>query len=226
MSTTRGAPDPKTELVFVDLDRCLLRDDSVGGFLTHLVRRGLLPPQTLIGGAWSYLVYRLNLGDPAALVRRGVRGLAGYREEALRDEASAFFYEHTRFRYRDSLLARIEAHRLAGAQVFLLTGGLPYLPQLVAGDLDLAGAITTRAEVHDGVYTGRILEPACVGTGKIVHAQRAAEATGLALSQAWFYTDSHSDWPMLRVVARPVAVNPDRKLRRSAERIGWPIIDD
>jgi phosphoserine phosphatase len=39
------------------------------------------------------------------------------------------------------------------------------------------------------------------------------------------YSDSFSDLPMLESVGLPAAVNPERKLRRTALARGWPVID-
>ena len=49
----------------------------------------------------------------------------------------------------------------------------------------------------------------------------ARESFDLGASTA--YSDSHSDLPLLEAVGHPVVVNPDRGLRREAERRGWPI---
>jgi phosphoserine phosphatase len=40
----------------------------------------------------------------------------------------------------------------------------------------------------------------------------------------WAYSDSHTDLPFLEAVGHPVAVNPDRALRRIARERGWPIL--
>ena len=45
----------------------------------------------------------------------------------------------------------------------------------------------------------------------------------LDLSHA--YSDSLSDYPMLAVVGRPTAVNPDSRLRSHARAYEWPILD-
>jgi phosphoserine phosphatase len=39
------------------------------------------------------------------------------------------------------------------------------------------------------------------------------------------YSDSHTDLPFLEAVGHPVAVNPDRKLRRIASQRGWPVLE-
>ena len=44
------------------------------------------------------------------------------------------------------------------------------------------------------------------------------------LEQTFFYSDSHNDLPLLRVVSNPVAANPDEILEKEASKNKWPII--
>ena len=55
--------------------------------------------------------------------------------------------------------------------------------------------------------------------------REAAERDGLDLEASYAYSDSGTDAPMLEAVGNPVAVNPDRELRRLAEKRGWQIRD-
>jgi phosphoserine phosphatase len=71
--------------------------------------------------------------------------------------------------------------------------------------------------------TGQVVPPVCYGTGKVVWAERFAEEHGVDLSASYFYTDSITDLPLLERVAHPVAVNPDPRLRRLAQKRGWPV---
>jgi len=52
-----------------------------------------------------------------------------------------------------------------------------------------------------------------------------AEREGLDLAECTAYSDSHTDLPFLEAVGRPVAVNPDRELRRVARERGWPVLE-
>lgn len=230
-AAAQGSEAPSTQstasddaLVFVDLDRCLLSDDSIGMLVTRLIDRGMAPRTALLRGAFGYLAYRLNWVHPGQMIRRGIRTLTDRPEAPLRAEAEALFHEVAKFRYRPRMVDEIREHQRAGRPVYLLTGNLPYLPELVAGDLKLDGVHSTRAEVRDGTFTGRVLQPPCAGEGKIVHAQRTAEHTGRLLSASWFYTDSYSDLPMLLVCGNPVAVNPDRKLQKLAKKQRWRVL--
>jgi phosphoserine phosphatase len=69
-----------------------------------------------------------------------------------------------------------------------------------------------------------MLEPLCFGAGKVVAAEAWAARHGVDLADTTFYTDSYTDLPMLERVGRPVAVNPDPRLARTARRRGWPIL--
>jgi len=212
------------QLVFFDLDRCLLLDDSIGGFVAHLVRRELAPRSALARGAVAYLLYRLNLGDPGGMVREGVRWLAGRAEQPIADAATEFFEEVIRFRYRPSLLNELEQHQALGRRCYLLTGGLPYIPRLVAQDLELDGAYTSIPEVQNGRFTGAVIEPPCVGADKLKHARLAVEEQHCALDDSWFYTDSYSDWSVLAACGVPIVVNPDGKLLKAARARGWRVL--
>jgi phosphoserine phosphatase len=63
----------------------------------------------------------------------------------------------------------------------------------------------------------------CFGAGKLGYAEAYARERGVSLSDCWFYTDSYSDLPVLERMGHPVMVNPDPRLRREAERRGWPV---
>jgi putative phosphoserine phosphatase/1-acylglycerol-3-phosphate O-acyltransferase len=77
--------------------------------------------------------------------------------------------------------------------------------------------------VADDRITGDVVDPPCYGAGKITWAQRYADEHQAALSAAYFYTDSHSDQPLLELVGQPIAVNPDARLKKLAQKRGWPI---
>ena len=60
---------------------------------------------------------------------------------------------------------------------------------------------------------------------KVVALHEDAAAHGIDPARCWAYSDSISDEPMLSAVGHPVAVNPDRDLRRLAQERDWPVRD-
>ena len=93
----------------------------------------------------------------------------------------------------------------------------------LARDLGFDGAIGTVAEVVGGRYTGRTLQ-ARHAVGKAAAVRDLAEREGIDLAASTAYSDSHTDLPFLEAVGHPIAVNPDRQLRRVAAERGWPVL--
>lgn len=121
--------------------------------------------------------------------------------------------------------ATVAWHRNQGHRVVIVSAATPYVVRHVARDLDLDDEyLATRLEVVDGKFTGRVVEPACYGQGKVILTRQYAADHNLDLGQSYFYSDSSSDLPLLEAVGHPVAVNPNRRLGRIAAGRGWPVM--
>ena len=95
----------------------------------------------------------------------------------------------------------------------------------IAQRLGLSGALGTVAESVDGVYTGRLVGEPLHGPAKADAIRALAEHEGLDLSRCYAYSDSSNDIPMLQLVGKPCAINPDARLRAHAKAHGWRIRD-
>jgi haloacid dehalogenase-like hydrolase len=109
--------------------------------------------------------------------------------------------------------------------VWLVTAAPAELASLIARRLGLTGALGTVAESKDGVYTGRLVGEPLHGPAKAEAIVALAQREGLDLTRCAAYSDSANDVPMLSMVGRPVAVNPDHDLKRFAREKGWEVRD-
>ena len=165
--------------------------------------------------------YQLGFATLEDALRKAITHLAGHSEADIRERTRAFYQEEVRGLYRSGARRMLEWHRARGDRLVLLTASSLYLAELAQQDLSLDAVLCNRFEVDArGMHTGRSEGALCFGAGKLEHARRYAEGHGIKLADSYFYTDSYSDLPVLLEVGHPVAVNPDHRLRREAQRRG------
>jgi HAD superfamily hydrolase (TIGR01490 family) len=213
-------------VAFFDLDRTVISRNSATLWIQFELAEGRISwRQALRAGAWV-LRYSLGAVDLAEPIRRTVAALAGQNEAEVAARTARFHAQAVRPLYRPGVAAALARHRAAGDRLVLLTSSSNYVGEAVCRDLALDACVCNRFEIDaQGRYTGRAREPLCFGPGKVILAERYATACGVRLAACTFYSDSHSDLPMLEAVGSPVVVAPDPRLRRHARRCGWPIED-
>ena len=118
----------------------------------------------------------------------------------------------------------LEHHRRLGETLVIATSTNRFITEPIARLLEVEHLLATEPELRGGRYTGRVSGPPCSGRGKVVHARQWASSHATSLGNACFYSDSIADLPLLEAVGRPLAVDPDHRLRRVAECRGWPVI--
>ena len=214
-----GAP-----IAFFDLDLTVLACNSATLWIRREVRLGFLPKRDAARAAIWIGLYQLGFARIESAIVGAIAQLEGADEAAMRARTLDFWSEIAD-QIRPGATEAIARHLAAGHHLYLLTSSSNYISDPVVTLLGLDGALCTRFEARDGVFTGRPDGALCYGPGKVDHANALAARLGSSLADASFYTDSYSDLPMLESVGRPVAVHPDPRLSRHARRRGWPIED-
>ena len=85
--------------------------------------------------------------------------------------------------------------------------------------LDINHVLATTLEIVDGKVAGGVMP--CFGEGKYTAALNFAQQSGANLQQAYFYSDSYDDLPLLDQVGHPVVVNGKPKLSKVGRENGW-----
>lgn len=119
----------------------------------------------------------------------------------------------------------IEESRRSGCRQVLITGSLDFTMRPLARYLQVDDLIANRLEFRGGYATGKLAKPFVGGATKSEIMRQFAASEDIDLAKSWAYSDSYSDFPMLAVVGRPTAVNPDLRLRSVARSYDWPIVD-
>lgn len=222
------ASHPARPTAYFDLDKTVIATSTTFALSSPIHRSGLISTSALARGIVAQLPYLLVGADEDQTSRLMNQlaamsaGLERSRLQAVVDDALATVIKPAVYA---EALDLIEGHHRAGHDVVIVSASPTDMVEPVARLIGADRAVATRMEVDDsGRFTGRI-ERSLLHGAKVeaLHEDSAAHDTDL--SRSWAYSDSISDLPMLEAVGHPVAVNPDRELRRIAEERGWPVRD-
>jgi len=208
---------------FFDLDRTLIAGFSAKQFVQARLKSGKMTPKELAAQVSGGLVYALGNKNFAGLAAISAQGIAGQKEQALIALGEEVYLKHLSQAIFPQSRALVEAHLAKGHTVAIVSAATPYQVEPVARDLGIKHVMCTRMEVKDGVFTGKIEEPACWGEGKAIQGKAFAEKHGIDLNKSYFYTDSAEDFPLLDIVGHPRPVNPDNTLAALAVENDWSI---
>jgi HAD superfamily hydrolase (TIGR01490 family) len=214
------------EAAFFDLDKTVIAKASVVAFSRQFYREGLVTRRVLAQGLWAQVVF-LRFGAKAKTLERlrhkMLRLTTGWEQEKVRSIVAETLAQVVGpITYKEAL-DLIEGHKQAGRRVYIVSAAPAEIVEPLAGYLGAEEAIASQAAVTAGRYTGQMLSYA-YGPQKARTIRQIADRDGLDLAASWAYSDSATDLPMLEAVGHPVAVNPDRALRRIAHMRNWPIM--
>jgi len=210
------------QAAFFDMDRTLLRVDTAMSWMRFLYTRGELPLRMVAKSVYWNTLYKLAVLDMDRVFTALAADLRGDLEADMIDKCAIWYRRHVAREVAPAARAAVARHRSAGDVVVLATGSTVYAARPVAADVGIDHVLASSLEVEAGRFTGRAAP--CFGHHKVGLAERWAVEYGVDLSRSVFYSDSYNDLPLLARVGRPVAVNPDARLRRHARQRGWEIV--
>ena len=209
--------ESKTCAIF-DLDGTIIRLSSEQVFLTYLLNHGEIPIPNLL--AWTSNFLRVKSLPVAKSNKIYLRGL---EEEHIHEIACRCFVDSLRATIAPHISDLIHAHRAEGRTVILMSGSLSFLVQPFHEHFQTDIMVAHKLEVVDGRFTGKRIGLHPFAENKAKLAQQLATEHGFDLSDSYAYGNHHTDAYKLELFGHPVAVNPDRQLRRIATEKGWHI---
>jgi HAD superfamily hydrolase (TIGR01490 family) len=214
------------QAAFFDLDGTILSGASSLVMAREFHRAGLLGKQAALRALWADLRYRLLGADHARMERireTATSASTGWPVEQVRRIAADALERTLVPLVREAAEQRIEAHRAAGEDVWIVTTSGAEVVEPLARHLGIDDVIASRGGIDDeGRYDGTVRFYA-YGTAKSRAMRQVADVRGYDLTTCTAYSDSMTDLPMLEAVGNPVVIDPDRALRRRAPTLGWPI---
>ncbi len=211
-------------LDFFDVDHTITRHATAVRFMMRAIARGLAPWPLAVVLPWYGVAYRLGLLRFKGRVEMPA-SLRGVRRVELEALARETFERHVRGDLNPSVERLIRERLAAGRRVVLATSTLDIIVAPLAAHLGVRDVIATSLEFEGDIATGRMAGRPLIWDEKRRRVLAFIREANEDPRQCSFHADSIYDLPLLEEVGEPVAVNPDFRLRRIAERRGWPIID-
>jgi HAD superfamily hydrolase (TIGR01490 family) len=212
-------------IAFFDLDHTLLDGANGNIAVRYMVKKGLLPWTAVLRALKYSVLYRMNRIPYMEVYRWTFEECGRYHIDDLVRMLDDGYAQGVLPRLYVEGRDRIAWHRDAGHLTVIATAAGEYMSEKVRVQLGAEDKIAATAPVRDGYLTTEFDEPLPYGEGKLERAREYARLRGTGLEDCWFYSDSVADLPLLEAVGHPVAVNPQRKLRKLAAKRGWTVLD-
>ncbi len=210
-------------IAFFDLDHTLLDGANGNLVVKYMVRTRRMGAEAVWKAVKFTVLYRLDRLPREEVYRWTFRECGKYSMDELVAMLDESYEQYVMPRLFAEGAACVQEHKARGHHTVIATAAGEYMSEKVRVQLGADDKIAAIAAVRDGRLTDEVEMPMPYGEGKEVLARRYAEGRGVPLEDCWFYSDSLADLPLLQAVGHPVAVNPQRAVKRIAAERGWPV---
>jgi HAD superfamily hydrolase (TIGR01490 family) len=218
---------PSRAAAFFDLDKTIIAKSSTLAFSKPFHAGGLINRRVVLRSTYAQFVFLLGGADHDQMerMRQYVSSMVtGWDVQTVRDIVAETLHHIVDPIVYDEAVTLIEQHRAEGRDVVIVSSSGYEVVEPIGRLLGADRVIATQMVVADGKYTGEI-DHYVYGPEKARAVLDLAATEGYDLANSFAYSDSVTDTPMLEAVGHPVAVNPDKGLRRIATERGWPVQD-
>ncbi len=215
----------KDYIAFFDLDNTIINDSSGKLMGLHALKHGLLQKHKAFEGLLLAIAYKSGLMEGEKIISRLVKWLKDQPEQRVIDFAVQLFQDVIKHTIRKDAVKEIDFHKKQNAQIVILSASMSFLCRPFLQFLGIDDLICTELKTENQKYTGLPKNRFCYGTEKLIRSKQYCSEHKYSLKNAYFYTDSVSDLPMLEAVGNPVIITPDKLLEQTAKERGWPLFN-
>lgn len=214
----------KTKLAIFDVDGTLIKGESPSLFLKFLFFKGKLIKLGIFKLSFLAFLYRIGfIKDATELIENFAKLFKGQNLEDIKKLSIEFFNKILKKKIRRKLMFQIFEFKKQGYFILILSATPEFILKPLADFLGADKLISTKFEVKNGIFTGKI-EKKIVYSNVKEEIVKHIEEYGFNLKQSIFFSDHISDLPLLEEVGFPIVVNPKSKLKKIALKKNWTIL--
>ncbi len=213
-------------VIFFDVDNVLVNGQTQKLLLQFLFKKRKIGCRIFLKINIWFLFYKLHLVKDTIKIREeAFKSLAKWDEKSTKILFKEFFIQEIKPRVITQSINIIQRYKNQGYEVILISASIAEIVDELKEYLSLKIAVSTKLEIIDSRYTGRIVGEVPYGENKTKAVIKLLKDNSFTLDGSYAYSDHLSDLPLLELVANPVVVNPDAKFRKIAVEKKWSIYD-
>lgn len=214
------------KLAIFDIDGTIFRSSLVIELSHALVKAGIFPKTARKEIEKEYLAWLNRKGSYEAYINKVVKiyvkHITGKRYTLVKRAAENVIAEQKDrvYRYTRDLIKKL---KLDGYFLVAISGSPSYIVQKYAKAIGFNLFFGTELEIKAGKFTGKINSlDSAYNKAKIVKNLAVKYRADLKSSVA--IGDTETDVPMLKLVGKPIAFNPNLGLAKIAQKSGWQVV--
>jgi len=223
MSETKSSLASSNVHIF-DVDLTVVRKTSAEYFLRMALKEKYIRISQISGLFIDLIKYKtafLNVD----FIENTVKKLSGLKEEDLNKLSKICFEKKIKPNIYKGAASLINELKQKGEKVIFATSSFDFIIKPLENFFNIEGSLATKLEYKDGITTGNLDGYSFFGNKKKQAALEWMEKNNVEKADVYFYSDSYTDIPLLEYCNNPVAVNPDRILKKKAAQCGWKIMN-
>ena len=218
----------KQNLALFDLDNTLLAGDSDYNWSLFLISEGLLDAKTHHDcNEQFYQDYKNGCLDIVAFLKFQLQPLSQHPKKFLDELHLKYMDKVIRLMMTVKAQNLVDKHKAAGDLCVVITATNSFVTKPIATAYGIEHLIGSDPEMVNGEYTGSVAGVPSFQQGKVTRINQWLAERGKKLEDfeiSYFYSDSHNDLPLMKLVTNPVAVDADEILTAYAQEQAWPQI--
>ena len=211
-------------LAIFDLDNTLIGNDSDFLWGEFLVQNNYVDADQFADqNAQFYEDYKVGSLDIMAYQRFALKPLSEQTMETLAQWHQQFMQTFIEPIILPKAQAIVDEHIAKGDRVMIITATNTFITRPIGERYGITELLGTEGEIKDNRYTGQVAGIPTFQEGKVTRLNEWLAAENETLEGSYFYSDSHNDLPLLKIVDFPIVVDGDDKLIAFAKENQWPI---
>ena len=217
------------KLALFDLDNTLLLGDSDHTWGTFLAEIGAVNAnEQMKAQDYFYAQYQAGTLDIHEFLEFQFTSLKNNSMEQLNAWREQYIESHIKPMISQKRIDLVQQHKQQGHETIIITATNSFVTRPIATLFGIEHLIATEPERNIHGFTGKLDGIPCFQSGKIEKLtdflSENFSGTTLDNAETWFYSDSHNDLPLLEAATHAIAVTPDEKLSKHANKHNWEII--